>query len=168
LCFASHCRKSISILRRPLGALDPCGPPSLILFFPTPVRAHTHTHTQNNATSPPVANLTADELSVMGVFPSIGSRIAYGRKHIPPTHDVLQVEVRCRGFCTHLDILHVALENAQPQANQGDCKHSSCCRCVCHKCPSCVQHAAGAAAACCTRVRRETAKMQFCCALGGP
>ena len=36
-------------LRRPLGALDPCGPPSLILFY-TRLRTHTprptHTHTR--------------------------------------------------------------------------------------------------------------------------
>ena len=32
-------------LRRPLGALDPCGPPSLILFFPCDTHTHTHTHT---------------------------------------------------------------------------------------------------------------------------
>ena len=32
-------------LRRPLGALDPCGPPSLILFYPLMGHTHTHTHT---------------------------------------------------------------------------------------------------------------------------
>ena len=32
-------------LRRPLGALDPCGPPSLILFYPPPPP---HTHTQEH------------------------------------------------------------------------------------------------------------------------
>ena len=35
-------------LRRPLGALDPCGPPSLILFYPL---SHTHTHTHTHTLS---------------------------------------------------------------------------------------------------------------------
>ena len=36
-------------LRRPLGALDPCGPPSLILFYTPVTHTHTHTHSHGSA-----------------------------------------------------------------------------------------------------------------------
>ena len=32
------------------GGLDPCGSPSLILFFPSPTYTHTHTHTHTHTT----------------------------------------------------------------------------------------------------------------------
>ena len=57
-------------LRRPVGALDPCGPPSLILFYP-------HTHTQTHIHT---GKRGAHFLAVFG--------LGHGAGHPPARHQV--------------------------------------------------------------------------------
>ena len=55
-------------LRRLLGALDPCGPPSLILFFPLGTHTHTHTHARTR-TSPIPQHFSTPSYIILSMNP---------------------------------------------------------------------------------------------------
>ena len=71
-------------LRRPLGAMDPCGPPSLILFFPT----HTHTRIPGSLNR---AKRRSRNRKVVGSIPGAG--MSGGGRRQPCVKGILSGEI---------------------------------------------------------------------------